>query len=1205
MAGWSIAVLLAALLIAAARAEEDGASSRWRVLGPDGQGLARVALLPRAGGSAADAGIDVFDESTSARVVPTPGGWLVLPHPAGAKGWIVTGEGLGAVVVEPTESIGGVRLLRAAPLTGVLRFQGERPAAELPVVAFPYGRSGLAHRTRTDASGRYRFAHLTAGPWELAVVRGDGRRQTMGIFQAGSTTEAAHHALLPGSLVRGQVRDADANDRRGVEGLSIRLVALPRTSRGERDGVAVITGQDGAFTLADVPGGVYEAALVGENALDYYFDPSSPRLEVPVQGMVTERAWYVRPTRIVEGRIEGAGKGIAGAEVRVLADRTLADSRTLPREIPPVTSKDDGSFRVTGVSIGRGYRLWVTAPGFAPYVGDPFDVAEPEPKLLDPVYLSTGWILEVHARAPGGAPIAGAEIRVLPAARPVEGTDGDPATALRTARTGADGRAFLSDLPSDDVRVAVEAEGCLVVEGTVEEPRTGNARLYTATLFPAPVLRGRVVFAAEDVPERVEVRGVPWDASSPRSADPDAEGHFVLRDLPALPTDVEVRRRDGLVIGRVDGVVPGATEDLIIALPPRVAISGQVQDIDAGGGPAEVLLEAPSFAPEEGEHRWIVVSSASLPSTGGRAPFAFAGLAPGMYSVRARQGSNDSDATTVFAESSVDGLLLTLPESGRVAGTVFDEEGRVLLGIETRLVRVRGEGESPRLPGGPLRTVTDRKGAYVFPGVAPGVWRVEVRPEALAGEAETIRVAEGENLVVRDLVVRAGGTLEGTITDGSTRTLDGARLELEPLAEGVGRRTAYSGRAGHFRVAGLAQGFWRLRVRAAAGAHRDLEVLVEVVAHEITEVELAAGGEGRVEGTVQREGKAVADAAVYLLRRASRMGEIARRLVTHTDGTGTFVWDGLEPGLYEVDLVDGGVRAMSPISVYEGDVVRLELEAWGGRIPGEVRMASGFAVAGASVIARPPNTEGWKGFEASVRTDPQGRFLFTGLPPGRYDLDVSAPGLPPGWYQGAVAEVFGAERPVSITIGRGGLLDLLVTDDRERGIGATRIWIEAEDGTPIHTRPYVTVPSGRLRVEGIPEGVWWLRVHAVRYGRLPRIRTVVREGKTTTLDVPLAPASQILLEVNTRSLDPTTRARVDVLRLPGREPVERRRTLGRVRLDPLWGRLPRTGRLVVTDLSAGRYLIVVDAGPAFEKAEVAVDVIAGKDAEARIDLIRR
>jgi hypothetical protein len=31
----------------------------------------------------------------------------------------------------------------------------------------------------------------------------------------------------------------------------------------------------------------------------------------------------------------------------------------------------------------------------------------------------------------------------------------------------------------------------------------------------------------------------------------------------------------------------------------------------------------------------------------------------------------------------------------------------------------------------------------------------------------------------------------------------------------------------------------------------------------------------------------------------------------------------------------------------------------------------------------------------------------------------------------------------------------------------------------------------------------------------------------------------------------------------------------------------------------------VDAGPAFEEADVAVDVVAGKVAEVRIDLIRR
>ncbi len=916
------------------RAGESGTAGRWRVLGPEGTPLARVELLT--GSAAGEATLAVFDEAAATRTVPTPGGWLELPREKG-KAWIVTGEGLGAVPLGSEESIGGLRLLRAAPLTGELRFQGKRPASALPVLARPVGRTGLSHRTRTDEAGRFRFSHLTAGPWELAVMRGDGRRQTIGVFRAGSTpttsTGAAPFALRSGSLVRGQVRDADANDRSGVEGLAVRLVARPRTGADEESGIAVITTEEGAFVLADVPGGVYEAALVGTSAEAYDFDPEPPCLEVPVQGSVTERAWYVRRTRVVNGRVEAGGGPIQGAEVGLLPDSLARPSRRPRREVAPVETEADGSFRLEGVSIGRGYRLLVRAPGYAPYVGEPFDVTEPEPKSLDPVYLVSGWTLEVHARAPGGAPIPDAEVRVLPASRPSDAAGEATESARRVVRTNADGRAFVTDLPADDVRVEVHATGHLRDEGTAEEPRTGNSRLYTATLFTAPALVGRVVFAATDPPEPVRIHAVPRDGSPPRSTQPDAEGRFLLQDLPAVPTDVEVRRRDGLVLGRIDGVVPGATEDLAIELPPLIGIAGDVVDLDPAAGPAEVLLEAPSFVPDEGEHRWAVIASVPIVDLAARAPFAFTRLAPGMYSVRARQGSNDSDATTVFAETNVRDVVLAMPERGRVAGTVFDEEGRYVLGIEIRLVRVRGEGEAPHLPGGPLRTATDRKGAYVFPDVAPGVWRLETRDETLAGETALLRITPGESLVVDDLVLRPGGVLAGTLTDGGGRTLDGARLELEPVTEGAGKRVAYTGREGRFRVTGLAEGFWRIRVHAAAGAHRDLEALVEVVTHETTEVELTSGGSGRIEGTVEREGKPVADAAVYLLRRTPSTGEIARRLVAHTDGAGTFAWTRLAAGLYEVDLVDGGVRAMRPIAVYDGDVARVELEAWGGAFP--------------------------------------------------------------------------------------------------------------------------------------------------------------------------------------------------------------------------------------------------------------------------------
>jgi hypothetical protein len=66
--------------------------------------------------------------------------------------------------------------------------------------------------------------------------------------------------------------------------------------------------------------------------------------------------------------------------------------------------------------------------------------------------------------------------------------------------------------------------------------------------------------------------------------------------------------------------------------------------------------------------------------------------------------------------------------------------------------------------------------------------------------------------------------------------------------------------------------------------------------------------------------------------------------------------------------------------------------------------------------------------------------------------------------------------------------------------------------------------------------------------------------------------------------------------------VERRRSLGRIRLEPPWGTVPRTGIVAFDDLAGGAYLLRVDAGPAFEAVEVLITVPPGERAEVAIPL---
>ena len=144
----------------------------------------------------------------------------------------------------------------------------------------------------------------------------------------------------------------------------------------------------------------------------------------------------------------------------------------------------------------------------------------------------------------------------------------------------------------------------------------------------------------------------------------------------------------------------------------------------------------------------------------------FEGLAPGAFAVRAVQGANDVGPEPVWLEETdQDGLLLLLPATARIAGTVLGPDDLPVVGAEVRAARLFGD-QALVSPGDGLRRATDRRGDYVFEDLAPGVWRIEARDGTRAPDVEVVHLQEDEALVLRDLEVGEGGILEGTVEDG-------------------------------------------------------------------------------------------------------------------------------------------------------------------------------------------------------------------------------------------------------------------------------------------------------------------------------------------------------------------------------------------------------------------------------------------------------
>ena len=765
----------------------------------------------------------VFDPAAGGETRTLEGGLLAL-SPTAAADAVVWGPDLAARPVARGREVVGLRLARALPFGGTLRFDRGQGAAGVTVLARRPTEADLVHRTRTDARGVFRFDHVGSGPWEVAVRRGDGRLQSLGTFTAGQPD--AERVLVPGSRVEGQILDGDASERTGLGGLSFGLVRLPGSDALSDE--PFVTGDDGTFVLDDVPAGVYEARLADDL---HFFQPAAPRLEVPARGRVRLRGWFALRARTVEGRVEGPRSArVAGAEVLLLPDATQAPP---PGGWPVRGGRADrcpGPLRPDGRAARarlppRGRRRGVRVDGHGPVRRRRVPREPPCPTVL----LASGWRLEVKARAPGGAPLAGIAIHAVPADHPVESGDPGWAALARRGVTDAAGEAVLVDLPEGDVRVLATSPRVTDLRGLVPYPPSGDVRTWTATLFPAASLEGRV--------EPAGARALP-----PLVVRARVRGEASARTTRVGPgRRIRVRRARE----RAGGSRRGGRR--------RFERSGAGARRGAGPGPVAPRPHHPAGAGRDrrsrarclrrGPARPRPARGAGLRPRRRRLPLADGGevrpatddphrswriedLSPGPYAVRATQGDNDSGAYPVrLEEGTTEEVELILTDGGRVAGTVLGERDLPLLGAEVRLVRLRGDGDAPGRPAAAPRRATDAAGGYVFEDVAPGIWRVEVRDADGAEDQETLRVAEGESVVVRDLVVGRGGAIEGTVSDGQGRELDGALLVLEAVEEGPDPRSVRTGREGAFRLDGLRAGTWRIRLEARAGPFAGLEAL--------------------------------------------------------------------------------------------------------------------------------------------------------------------------------------------------------------------------------------------------------------------------------------------------------------------------------------------------------------------------------------------
>lgn len=784
------------------------------------------------------------------------------------------------------------------------------------------------------------------------------------------------------------------------------------------------------------------------------------------------------------------GAGIAGAWV--CAVTTQDPPQHSPRCL---RSAVGGGFELAGLTSGR-YSVVATAPGYLP--GSVRSKSGSAERI---------WLRKNERRdglgitlTPGGVELRGTthDIAGGEVSGALVATDGLTRPSAMTV-TDEDGN-FALWVPPGEVNARATAPG---YSGTKRQGLAPGTH-FDLYLSPESVLLGRVIDAqtGDPVPEaRVQVRG--------HSTLSDADGAFRLDGLgPGRYKPVAAAPQ---LYGESASSIPlglGETsERVILSMHPAAQLVGRLVIQD---GNTQRPCPDGSATLRRVETRYDDVFSASADLEG---IAEFPGLLPGTYVVYPRCDGfvappNPASVTVADLAEAVDPQTWVFTPGaslrGRVVGAPSEETFHNMFVVASTAssepfhleaadhsIAQDGTFEIDGLPGG----------TYELTLHGPGIVRPEHPASVRADPDEPTSTAEVEYLT--------GATISGRIEDTQGDPVPSVEVWAEATAGGGGIAQATDD--GHFAVEGLRPGTYRLSPRRYGA-----EPLVPTVDPGDIELEHQATVEvrlvveprtARLEGRVLDEtGAPVSDA--YVRARpipddtqadASRQdlrwgGWNEPPNLTEVDGT--FRIENLTEGPHALRAWRSGGGETAATGVRPGEAVEVRLLATHdieGTLDGDGEAPRRFSVGLRDAAS------GFRREETFFAT--HGRFVFSGVPPGSYDVSVTSS---EGQGDGEVV-VAGKDASVRVHLQplvtvRGTITDAK-TDSPIKGVhvsmttAKSKAWNMPGD----LDAPEITDASGRYIVRGVPCGavhVILLGMHseASRYKRRTLQTTVACDG---------------------------------------------------------------------------------------------------------------
>ena len=600
--------------------------------------------------------------------------------------------------------------------------------------------------------------------------------------------EDASPAVIPlGAPPTASGKVVDAVTRRPLAGALVWPEGHPAAFvRAAADGswtVALATETDGRVRAA-APG--YLPAMVG--------GPGAPAAG-PILAMSPRPIGDRTASGVV---LDEGGRPVAGAAIDLISS-VGSTTEPLPKQGSAISARSDQQGRFKSRLSQGSWDLRAGAPGLAATVVRGIVVGPGrDPVDLGTVVLRRGVALDGQVVDLQGKPIAGCQVRVLPAGGMAltrflaAGAQDENAETL----SGADGGFTLTGLPEGQpITLVVSGEGYL--SATRQGIRAPAERPLRVTLSPGSRISGRVVDESGAPVTRAQVLAV-YEGGGPGGGGAaeslDENGGFVIQNVSPGRFTLAVAA-PGFQPAQRKGIEVVAGKDvsgLEVTVHKGAVVEGRVTTTEGRPVAGAHLRVMPT-----GNAGNPLLAALGLPEAvaDGDGAYQLEGVPEGARSIVAEERDHPKVVQTLAVQSGSNHLDFQLADGREVSGRVVDPQGQPVQGAEVSLSSQSGFWHAATGPDGGFRMTAIPDGAYRLLAEKEG-WAPARSPE--------VRVAGGpvEGLVLQ---LDRGGAIVGRISGLAFEDLSRLQISASGPTGGQLGQVDYQG---SYRIDALPPGEW-------------------------------------------------------------------------------------------------------------------------------------------------------------------------------------------------------------------------------------------------------------------------------------------------------------------------------------------------------------------------------------------------------------